>query len=81
MGMGRRKRGRLVSRQEVINQLREVAFDHGERISVKKFSRLTRIPESQIYLHFDSWGDVREEAGLDRQLTAHRTETLPANHR
>lgn len=56
------------TRDELVQKLREVAAEHGSRISIKRFTRHTGISETVIYRHFDCWGDVREEAGLERRL-------------
>ena len=56
------------NRDELVKVLAELSWEHGPRISVKKFTRLTGIPESQVYRYFDSWGDVRVAAGLKRRI-------------
>jgi hypothetical protein len=56
-----------VSREEIVAGVRGLAAIYGERVGIKLFCLETGVPESQVYEHFRSWGEVREAAGLARR--------------
>ena len=59
----------VLSRREIVRAVRGYAEVRGcERFSIKEFTKGTGIPESQIYREFESWGELREAAGLERRL-------------
>ena len=58
-----------ISREELLGVVRAVVGDGRRRVSLRKFSGETGIPESAVYRQFASWGDAREAAGLDRWMS------------
>ena len=53
---------------ELIKLYAAVSQEYGPRVTLKKFCRLTGVPEGAIYRLVDSFGDLREAVGLSRRV-------------
>lgn len=73
------------SRRELEQIFAETAQDVGQDITIKQFTRLAGIPESQIYKFYGSFNDLRKAVGLDPSRHARRRfsndDVLEAFHR
>ena len=66
--MKQRKRGVDYSPKEIVDLVSEMYLTVGEPVTYHRFAKWSGIPAWQIYLHFRSWYEVREAAGLPRKL-------------
>jgi AcrR family transcriptional regulator len=68
--MPRGRREPLLSKAEIVAKVREVSMQFGDDLGIKQFTGQTGVPESQIYRHWKSFGDLKEAAGLPRRSAA-----------
>ncbi|MCA9025713.1 MAG: hypothetical protein KDA86_10915 [Planctomycetaceae bacterium] len=63
-----RRFGREERRQRLIDALKELAERLGPDISITQFYRETGINDTNVYLLFENWADLRVQAGLPPRI-------------
>ncbi|MDZ4685251.1 MAG: hypothetical protein SH850_09180 [Planctomycetaceae bacterium] len=66
------RRGQLFTAAEILHAVRMMHLKHGEPLTYHRFCRYSGVPGYQVYQHFKSWHDVREQADLPRVATSSR---------
>lgn len=56
------------TREELIQRLKNVAKQVGERVTLSEFQRQTGISATVVYSRFRSWTELREQAGLTPRM-------------
>lgn len=69
-GVGRKRERAAVERRELVEQLRGLADEEGEDVTMQRFLNVTGFKEYAVYKHFDSWAELRVEAGLEPRREA-----------
>ena len=53
-----------LTRQEMIHLLQAVAVELGPNLSLEEYVEQTGVPRGRVYTLFESWGDLKRQAGL-----------------